>query len=108
LSYIVVQVAGSAVILDVWDLEIDDVNREKLHANGISVATAFEVVGGDPRVLPNRVKGGAPFLLVGPTSIGFVTLPIDETLVHGSWRPRTGYPSKPADRQRYEKAGPKR
>ena len=71
------------MIIDVWDLEIDDVNRDKLHANGISLANAFEVVDGDPRVLPNHVKDGAPYTLVGPTSIGFVTLPIDETQIYG-------------------------
>ena len=95
------------MIIDIWDLEIDDVNRDKLHANGISLANAFEVVDGDPRVLPNHVKDGAPYVLVGPTSIGFVTLPIDETQIYGSWRPRTGYPSKPADVGRYNKIGPK-
>ena len=95
------------MIIDIWDLEIDDVNRDKLHANGISLANAVEVVDGDPRVLPNHVKDGAPYVSVGPTSIGFVTLPIDETQICGSWRPRTGYPSKPADVGRYNQIGPK-
>lgn len=92
--------------LDVWDLEIDDANREEMHRHGISVALAFDVVMGLPRVIRNRARGGAPYLLVGPTSKGFVTLPIDPTPVHGSWRPRTGYPSKPADIARYRQLEP--
>jgi hypothetical protein len=95
------------VQLVVSDLEIDDGNREKMHANGISMATAFEVIGGRPRPLPNRVRGGAPYLIVGPTNRGFVTLPVDPTPVPGQWRPRTGYPSKPRDISRYKKMGSK-
>lgn len=71
----------------------------------MSVRVAFEVADGDPRVLPNRVENGAEYLLVGPTSIGMITLAIDRTPEYGVWRPRTGYPSKPADVQRYEKMG---
>lgn len=90
-----------------WDLEIDDDNREKMHGHGVSVAVALDVVDDAPEVIPNRSKGGAPLLLVGRTSIGFVSLPIDPTNTHGTWRPRTGYPSKPAEVGRYEKMGPK-
>ena len=95
------------VRLVISDLEIDDVNREKMHANGVSVATAFEVIEGQPRRLPNRGKGAAPHLVVGPTNMGFVTLPVDQTPVRDRWRPRTGYPSKPSDIQRYHKMGSK-
>lgn len=92
--------------LDIWDLAIDDANREEMWAHGVAVETAFEVVNGEPRALPNRVVGGAPILLVGPTSIGFVSLPIDPTLTYGTHRPRTGYPSKSTDIARYHKMGP--
>ena len=93
--------------IDVWDLEIDDDNRDKMHAHGLSVAVAFEVVDDAPRSLPNHAEDGAAVLLVGSTSIGFVSLPIDPTNLNGLWRPRTGYPSKPADVARYDKMGPK-
>jgi hypothetical protein len=91
--------------IDVWDLAIDDRNREHMHANGISVAVALEVVDGEPRVIPNHVANGAQYLLVGPTSRGMVTLPIDSTPEDGVWRPRTGYPSKDSDIARYAKMG---
>ena len=94
--------------LDVWDLAFDDRNREHMHANGISIRVDLEVVDGVPRAMPNHSKGGAQVLLVGPTSIGMVTLPIDPTDEYGVWRPRTGYPSKPADEVRYDKLGKKR
>lgn len=93
--------------VDVWDLEFDDVNREELHAHGISIAVALEVVDGDPRAIPNRAKGGAPVLLIGPTSKGLVSLPIDPTNLYGVHRPRTGYPSKPAEVKRYRQMGRK-
>ena len=91
--------------LDVWDLLIDDVNREKMHAHGVSVRQAFEIVDERPRLLRNDSEEGAPFLLVGPDKGGtFLTLPIDPTAEYGTWRPRTGYPSKPNDVARYEQS----
>jgi hypothetical protein len=96
------------VDVDVWDLEFDDRNRDHMHENGVSMEVAFEVVDGEPRALPNHVEDGAALLLVGPTSIGMVTLPIDPTHEYGVWRPRTGYPSKSSDVSRYNKMGKKR
>jgi hypothetical protein len=90
------------VKIDLWDLLIDDVNREKMHAHGIKVRQAFDVVEERPRLLRNYVEDGAAFLLVGPDRSGtFVTLPIDPTAEYGTWRPRTGYPSKLNDIARY-------
>ena len=91
--------------VDVWELEFDDDNREKLHEHGLSPRVAFEVLDGVPRVLPNRGRGKAALMLIGPTSQGFVSLPIDETNTFGRWRPRTGYPSKPSEIRRYDQAG---
>jgi hypothetical protein len=93
------------VEVDVWDLLIDDANRDHMHEHGVSVAVAFEILDDDPRALPNHVADGAALLLVGQTSIGMVTMPIDPTHEFGLWRPRTAYPSKPADIQRYGKMG---
>ena len=88
--------------IDVWDLLIDDANRDKLHSHGVSVRQALEVVDENPRLLTNATRTGAPFLLVGPDRHGtFITLPIDPTGEYGTWRPRTGYPSKPNDVGRY-------
>jgi hypothetical protein len=91
--------------IDVWDLAIDDENRDHMHENGVSIRVAFQVLEGAPRILPNHVTDGAEHLLVGPTSRGMVTLAIDGTSYYGVWRPRTGYPSKSADVERYDKMG---
>lgn len=92
--------------IDIHELLIDDDNTDKMHAHGVSVAIAFELLDGLPRALPNHVEGGAPYLLVGPTSMGFVSLPMDPTSEYGLYRPRTGYPSKLADVRAYERVGP--
>ena len=91
--------------MEISDLEIDDDNREEMHRHRVSPRHAFELLDGTPEALPNRGTTNAPYLLVGPTSRGFVTLPIDPTNTHGLWRPRTGYPSKPADVRRYRQMG---
>lgn len=92
--------------IDVWDLLIDDTNADKMHEHGVSVRQAFQVVDERPRVLRNDAEDGAAFLLVGPDKSGtFVTLPIDPTPEYGTWRPRTGYPAKPSDVERYRKQG---
>lgn len=90
--------------IDVWDLLIDDINMEKMHAHGVSVRRAFEALEEAPVLLPDRAEGGASFLLVGPDRSGeFVTLPIDTTHEYGLWRPRTAYPSKESEVARYRK-----
>jgi hypothetical protein len=76
-----------------------------MHENGITLAHAYELLDGAPRALPNHVEDGAELILVGPTSRGMVTIPIDPTDEYGVWKPRTGYPSKDADIQRYNKKG---
>jgi len=90
--------------IDVWDLLFDDMNTDKMHRHGISVRRALDVLDGSPRVLANHARGGAPFLVVGPDAGGsFVTVAIDPTSEEGVWRPRTAYPSKPAEIERYRR-----
>lgn len=89
--------------IDVWDFAINDGLLDHMHANGVSLKVAYEVLDGGPRALPNHVDDGAELLLVGPTSIGMITIPMDPTDEYGLWRPRTAYPSKPADVERYER-----
>jgi hypothetical protein len=90
--------------VDLWDLLLDDANTAKMQAHGVSVRHAYEVLGGDPRVLRNHAAGGAALMVVGADAGGrFVTMPIDPTAEHGLWRPRTAYPSKPSDVARHRR-----
>lgn len=92
--------------IDVWEFLLDDRNTEKMHQHGVSVRRAHQVLDGSPRALRNNNADGAAVLLVGPDASGeFVTIPIDATPEHGVWRPRTAYPSKPRDVDRYRQLG---
>jgi hypothetical protein len=92
------------VRVDLWDLLLDDANTAKMHAHGVTVRRAPEVLDDEPRVLANHAAAGAALLVVGRDAAGqFVTMPIDPTGEHGIWRPRTAYPSKPSDIARYRK-----
>jgi hypothetical protein len=93
-----------AVQVDLWDLLLDDANTAKMHAHGVTVRHADEVLDRDPRVLRNHAADGAALLVVGTDASGrFLTMPIDPTAEHGVWRPRTAYPSKPSDIARYRR-----
>jgi hypothetical protein len=93
--------------VDVWDLAFDEANIAEMHRHGVSPRQAFEVLEGEPEVLSNYARGGAPKLLVGPDNGGtFVTLPIDPTTEYAAWRPRTAYRSKSRDIARYRKMRP--
>lgn len=75
-----------------------------MHAHGVSIRRALDVVDGAPRAIRNNAATGAGVLLVGPDASGeFVTMPLDPTGEHGVWRPRTAYPSKPRDVDRYRR-----
>ena len=92
------------VKVDVWDLLLDDANVEKMHAHGVSVRHADEILAGDPRVLRNHTAHGAALMIVGTDASGrFWTMPIDPTTEHGVWRPRTAYPSRPSEVARYRR-----
>jgi hypothetical protein len=83
-------------------LALDEVNKEKLAAHGISTAAALQVLETAPRVFRNVSPDGAPYVLIGPDLNGrLITLPIDPTAWEDTWRPRTGYPSSGAECRRY-------
>jgi hypothetical protein len=95
------------MLVDLWDLLLDDANTAKVQAHGVSVRQANEVLVGDPRILRNHAAGNAALMVVGRDARGrFVTMPIDPTAEHGLWRPRTAYPSKPSDVARYRRQRP--
>ena len=79
------------------DLLIDEVNEAKMAAHEVGVMEALEVLDVARYELfqnPARRRGGAPYVIVGPTRAGrLLTMPIDDTPVDGLWRPRTAYDS---------------
>jgi hypothetical protein len=65
-------------------------------AHGVAVTEVLEVVEDVTRYAifrnPPAKRGGAPYVVVGPTRSGrLLTVPIDETYEDGLWRPRTAY-----------------
>ena len=74
-------------------------------AHGVGVLEALEVIDLDQFEVfdnPARKKGGAPYVIVGPTQAHrLLTMPIDETPLDGVWRPRTAYASGKQQTFRY-------
>jgi hypothetical protein len=82
-------------LIQVFDFEIDDDNRDKFASHGLTGEQVDEVLGNRFVVVRNRRGRRAPYLLIGRDNGGrCITIPIEPTTDPVVWRPVTAWPCK--------------
>lgn len=91
--------------LEIRELQFDDWNEAECARHGVTPVEVWQVLDCEPEFFPNKKPHVARYIMVGPTLGGrFLTVPLAETPVSGTWRPATAFDSNDHDRGRYRAA----